>query len=273
MNQDEISVTVAGTPVRAYRAGAGPALVLLHGGGLDDAQLTWAPVWAQLTPHAQVIAPDLPGFGGSPLGPTPATLEGYRAWLVEFLDACQLDRVFLAGLSLGGGIALRAALDEPDRVRALALIAPYGVSPRLPGGKTGYFSVHTPGVAGFTDAVLRHSDRLLLTSLRALLHRPDAVTQELVTQVRALLTQPDAGAAWSTFQHHEVEWAGPAPTSATTSPASPAQPCCCQASRTSWSRLTTSGQPPPESRVPGSCWSLAPATGCPATPPTRSPSS
>jgi pimeloyl-ACP methyl ester carboxylesterase len=150
MNQDEISVTVADTPVRTYRAGAGPALVLLHGGGLDDTQLTWAPVWAQLTPHAQVIAPDLPGFGGSPLGPTPATLEGYRAWLVEFLDACQLDRVFLAGLSLGGGIALRTALDEPDRVRALALIALYGVSPRLPGGKTGYFSVHTPGVAGFT---------------------------------------------------------------------------------------------------------------------------
>jgi pimeloyl-ACP methyl ester carboxylesterase len=209
MNQDEISVTVAGTPVRAYRAGAGPALVLLHGGGLDDAQLTWAPVWAQLTPHAQVIAPDLPGFGGSPLGPTVATLEGYRAWLVEFLDACQFDRVILAGLSLGGGIAPRTALDEPDRLRALALIAPYGVSPRLPGGKTGYFSVHTPGVAGFTDAVLRHSDRLLRTSLRALLHRPDAVTQELVTQVRALLTQPDAGAAWSTFQHHEVEWAGP----------------------------------------------------------------
>jgi hypothetical protein len=49
MNRDEISVEVAGTPVRAYRAGAGPALVLLHGGGLDDAQLTWAPVWAR--PH------------------------------------------------------------------------------------------------------------------------------------------------------------------------------------------------------------------------------
>jgi pimeloyl-ACP methyl ester carboxylesterase len=166
-------------------------------------------VWARLTAHAQVVAPDLPGYGGSPLGPTPATLEGYRAWLLELLDACDLDRATLAGLSLGGGIALRTALDEPARVRALALIAPYGVSPRLPGGRTGYFSVHTPGATGLTNAALRHSDRLLRTSLGALLHRPDAITQELVTQVRALLTRLDAGAAWSGFQHHEVEWSGP----------------------------------------------------------------
>jgi pimeloyl-ACP methyl ester carboxylesterase len=200
---------VAGTPVRTYRAGAGPALVLLHGGGLDDARLTWAPLWDRLTAHVQVVAPDLPGYGGSPLGPTPATLEGYRTWLLEFLDACDLGQATLAGLSLGGGIALRTVLDEPTRVRALTLIAPYGVSSRLPGGRTGYFSVHTPGATAITDTMLRHSDRLLRASLQALLHRPDAVTQELITEVRALLTRPDAGAAWSAFQHHEVEWTGP----------------------------------------------------------------
>ena len=209
MNQDEMSVTVAGTPVRAYRAGAGPALVLLHGGGLDDARLTWAAMWAGLTPHALVVAPDLPGYGGSPLGVTPPTLEGYGAWLVEFLDACDIRQATLAGLSLGGGIALRTTLDAPGRVQGLALLAPYGVSPRLPGGKTGYFSVHTPGAATLTDAVLRHSDRLLRASLRPLLHRPDAITDELVAEVRSLLAQPDAEAAWSAFQQHEVEWTGP----------------------------------------------------------------
>jgi pimeloyl-ACP methyl ester carboxylesterase len=194
MGLDELSVEVAGTPVRTYWAGTGPALVLLHGGGLDDARLTWAPVGDRLTAHVQVVAPDLPGYGGSPLGPTPATLEGYRTWLLEFLDACDLGQATLAGLSLGGGIALRTVLDEPTRVRALTLIAPYGVSSRLPGGRTGYFSVHTPGATAITDTMLRHSDRLLRASLQALLHRPDAVTQELITEVRALLTRPDAGA-------------------------------------------------------------------------------
>jgi pimeloyl-ACP methyl ester carboxylesterase len=76
------------------------------------------------------------------------SLEGYRAWLLEFLDACDLYQASLAGLSLGGGIAVRTVLDEPTRVRALALVAPYGVSPRLPGGRTGYFTVHTPGRNG-----------------------------------------------------------------------------------------------------------------------------
>ena len=60
MNQDELSVTVSGAPVRVYRAGRGPALVLLHGGGLDDAHLTWGPLWANLTSHALVGLGSLP---------------------------------------------------------------------------------------------------------------------------------------------------------------------------------------------------------------------
>jgi len=209
MRHDETVVTVAASPVRAYRAGAGPALILLHGGGLDDAQLSWAPVWPALTSHAQLLAPDLPGYGASPLGPTSPTLEGYRTWLLGFLDAAGIQTAVLAGLSLGGGIALRIALDAPARVAGLVLLGPYGVSPRLPGGKMGYFVVHAPLTAAATQTALRHSDRLLRASLRALLHRPDAVTDELVGVVRALLTRPGAGAAWQAFQRHEAGWTRP----------------------------------------------------------------
>ena len=208
MRHDEAVLTVAASPVRAYRAGAGPALVLLHGGGLDDAQLSWAPVWPALSGHAQLLAPDLPGYGGSPLGHTAPTLEGYRAWLLAFLDAAGLQQAVLAGLSLGGGIALRTALDAPARVAGLVLLAPYGISPQLPGGTMGYLAVHAPPAAA-TQAALRHSDRLLRASLRALLHQPGAVSDELAAQVRALLRRPGAQAAWSAFQRHEVLWAGP----------------------------------------------------------------
>src|SRR5262245_42781544 len=92
MHHDEAVVTVAGAPVRAYRAGSGPTLVLLHGGGLDDAQLSWAPVWPALTARARLVAPDLPGYGASPLGHTEPTLEGYRTWLLAFLDAVGISR-------------------------------------------------------------------------------------------------------------------------------------------------------------------------------------
>ena len=128
MRHDEAVITVAASPVRAYRAGAGATLVLLHGGGLDDAQLSWAPAWPTLTGHARLLAPDLPGYGGSPLDHTAPTLAGYRAWLLAFLDAAGIQTAILAGLSLGGGIALRTALDAPARVAGLVLLAPTGLA-------------------------------------------------------------------------------------------------------------------------------------------------
>ena len=195
MRHDETMITAAGSPVRAYRAGAGPALVLLHGGGLDNAQLSWAPLWPALTGHARTLAPDLPGYGASPPGKTAPTLEGYRAWLLAFLDAAGIQTAVLAGLSLGGGIALRTALHAPARVAGLVLLAPYGISPRLPGGTMGYLAAHAPHAAATTQAALRHNDRLLRASLRALLHHPGAVSDDLVAQVRALLARPRAGTA------------------------------------------------------------------------------
>jgi pimeloyl-ACP methyl ester carboxylesterase len=126
MRHDETTVTVAGAPVRCYRAGigVGPRLVLLHGAGPDAAQAAWSPVWTALTPHARLFAPDLPGFGGSPLGATAPSVDGYHAWLLAFLDATRIPRTAIAGLSLGAAVALHTALDTPDRVDRLALLAP-----------------------------------------------------------------------------------------------------------------------------------------------------
>ncbi|WP_187414594.1 alpha/beta fold hydrolase [Nonomuraea sp. PA05] len=137
MRHDETVLPVAGSLVRAYRAGAGTELVLLHGGrpgggsgggpdagsggGSGGARQAWEPVWTILARHARVTAPDLPGFGGTPTGGTVPTLTGYAAWLRTFLDACAIDRAALAGMSLGGGIALRAALDMPHRISRVAV--------------------------------------------------------------------------------------------------------------------------------------------------------
>lgn len=175
MRHDETVIPVAGSLVRAYRAGIGPDLVLLHGGhpseaggtgwagavspadtiggtgcgggtGLADlagepvltgetsglpggARSAWEPVWTALSGRARVTAPDLPGFGGTPLGQVVPTPAGYAAWLACFLDACGIGPVRLAGLSLGSAIALRAALDMPQRIIRLALCDPCGAEP------------------------------------------------------------------------------------------------------------------------------------------------
>jgi pimeloyl-ACP methyl ester carboxylesterase len=205
----ERTVLVNGGRTRYQRAGTGPVLVLLHGGGLDSARLTWSPVWRQLTAVADVVAPDLPGFGESELGTTTPTLEGYRDWLAAFLDACGIERPVLGGLSLGGGVALRAAIDLPSRVAGLVLCAPYGVDPRVPGGRLGWATVHLPGLDRLTWAALRRSRWMVRRTLGTLLHRPGAVTDDLVGPVIQLARHPDGGVAWRSFQRHEVRWSGP----------------------------------------------------------------
>jgi pimeloyl-ACP methyl ester carboxylesterase len=209
MESGKVMLAVRRTPVRAYRGGQGRSLVLLHGGGLDSARLTWQPAWASLTRLGHVLAPDLPGYGASPLGPTVPTLPGYGDWLLDLLDTAGVRSAVVVGLSLGGGVAIQAALDAPERVDGLLLCAPYGVSPRLPGGRAGYLAVRAPGASAMTYALLRHSDRLLRRALEGLVHRPGVVDAQVLRQVRELLDVDGAGAAWSRFQRHEVRWQGP----------------------------------------------------------------
>jgi pimeloyl-ACP methyl ester carboxylesterase len=130
MTHDEAALTVAGSPVRLYRAGAGPDLVLLHGEP-GPARPTWEPVWPAAIQHAHVVAPDLPGFGGTPSGPTGRTLSGYRSWLLMFLDACGLAGATVAGLGLGFEIA--QGVPAPLRLASPADILRY-VGPEATAG-------------------------------------------------------------------------------------------------------------------------------------------
>jgi pimeloyl-ACP methyl ester carboxylesterase len=201
-------IDVRGTPVRYDWAGTGPVVaVLLHGGGLDDARLSWSALTPRAAEHATVIAPDLPGFGDSPLGATTPSVVGYADWLVAFLDAVSVRRCLLAGLSLGAAVALRTALNVPDRVSGVLGCSPYGLDPRVPGGRLGWLAVHAPGVGALSTLVLRHSRRALAASVHAVMRSP--IDDELLDEVLSLVRRPGAGAAWQAFQRDEVRWSGP----------------------------------------------------------------
>ena len=106
------------------RAGTGPVLVLLHPLGAD--RHVWEPVMDRLTAERDVIAVDLPGFGGSPSlngggSPTPAALA---AAVAEFLPD---GPYHVAGNSLGGWVALELA--AAGRARSVTAIAPAGLWP------------------------------------------------------------------------------------------------------------------------------------------------
>lgn len=111
---------------RVIRAGSGPALVLLHGftGNADG----WRPFIPALADDWHVIAPDLPGHGGT-AGRVDGSLEQCAADLSALLDRLDVGDAVVLGYSLGGRTALTWARAAPERVRALALES---ASPGIP---------------------------------------------------------------------------------------------------------------------------------------------
>jgi pimeloyl-ACP methyl ester carboxylesterase len=101
------------------RSATGPPIVLLHAGVCD--RRSWDRTAEQLTDLGPLVAYDRRGFGDSPVSPGP-----YRdlddLWAV--VDGVSTGPVWLVGSSMGGLLALDAALTDPDRVAGLVLLAP-----------------------------------------------------------------------------------------------------------------------------------------------------
>src|SRR5262245_23324312 len=101
-------------------SGSGRPLVLLHGFPLSKAM--WGPQVLWLADAARVLAPDLPGFGGSRGFDGPPSVEAMADRVAEFLDALQIrEPVVLGGLSMGGYVALAFARRHAARLRGLLL--------------------------------------------------------------------------------------------------------------------------------------------------------
>jgi 2-hydroxy-6-oxonona-2,4-dienedioate hydrolase len=109
-----------------YRtAGTGPPLVLVHGLGMMSDY--WEPT-ARLLAAAgfHVLAPDLPGFGGSDGARAAESVEAQAAATARFADLLELGPAVYFGHSLSCQTVLQLAADRPERVRALVLVAPTG---------------------------------------------------------------------------------------------------------------------------------------------------
>jgi pimeloyl-ACP methyl ester carboxylesterase len=109
---------VNGARLWVEEEGRGPAVLFVHG-GLGDSRL-WAPEAKALASRFRTIRYDLRYWGRSE---SPGAEYSAVGDLIGVLDALGIERAALVGLSLGGGLALDAALAHPDRVWALAHVA------------------------------------------------------------------------------------------------------------------------------------------------------
>lgn len=119
-------VTGRGRNVHLVERGARDAesLLFVHGWGVSSD--AFGEFLDRLAEHYRVVAPDLPGFGRSRAARGPVSYEAYADALAGVLDDLGIARAHVAGLSMGGGIALTFAARHPQRVRALVLMAPAG---------------------------------------------------------------------------------------------------------------------------------------------------
>lgn len=120
-----IHVDVDG-PVHVLDLGGDPGMppvVLVH--GLDGSAANWLDVGDGLAASARVLAPDLPGFGRTPLAGRRVDLPGVADHLAAVVGALPVDGpVTLAGNSWGGPVALWTAARHPELVRDVVLVAP-----------------------------------------------------------------------------------------------------------------------------------------------------
>src|SRR5271168_3976263 len=136
----------------SHRGGTGTPLLLLH--GIGAIWRAWSPVLPYLEPHHEVIVPTLHGHaGGPPLdSEVEPSVQALADGIEELLDRLGLQKVHIAGNSLGGWIGIELA--RRGRARSLVLLSPAGAwrSPRR-------IKVTSAGVRFSLGALARYSHR------------------------------------------------------------------------------------------------------------------
>ncbi|HEX6932491.1 MAG TPA: alpha/beta fold hydrolase [Streptosporangiaceae bacterium] len=172
-------------------------VVLLHGGGPGAS--AWSnfgrnlPVFAQ---RYRVLMPDQPGFGRSAAPPVEGNYFTFAARaLASLLDTLHVAKVHLIGNSLGGGTAVRFALNYPDRAGRLALMGPGGLSLNVLSPDP------TEGVSRLAAfaAPPGPSKEKMAAFLRTLVFNQKLITEELVDERYAVASTPEALAAMASL--------------------------------------------------------------------------
>ncbi|MDB5591596.1 alpha/beta fold hydrolase [Enterovirga sp.] len=113
-------VQAADATIFVTEAGQGRPILFLHGLGWSHA--LWQREIGHFSGSYRVLAGDMRGHGRSAKPPGPYTMEALAADWVQALDACGVDELAVVGLSQGGMVAMLIAAQQPERVKALALL-------------------------------------------------------------------------------------------------------------------------------------------------------
>ncbi len=186
-------------------AGEGDPVVFVH--GFPHHRKLWAPQLRALSGQYRAIALDLPGFGESDM-PERFTIETWADGLARFLDAIEIQRAVIAGLSMGGYITLAFWRLHRDRVTALVLADTRAGADTEEGkqkrretielarreGPTAVARAMLPGMVGKST---REREPSVVATMRAMLE--SASVDSIVGASEAMMNRPDATASLATI--------------------------------------------------------------------------
>lgn len=168
-----------------------PPVVLLHGGGPGASSWSnFSRNIAVLARQFRVLAVDQPGYGHSDKHTEHEQYNRYSATaLLNLFDHLGIERAPLVGNSLGGGTAVRFALDNPKRAGRLVLMGPGGLSTNL------FAPDPTEGVKLLGKFTVEPTRENLEKFLRIMVYDQKLITPELIDERFAIASAPDSLAA------------------------------------------------------------------------------
>jgi 3-oxoadipate enol-lactonase len=187
------------SPALAYEdVGTGLPVVLLHAFPLDATM--WQPQLAALMSECRCIAPDLRGFGNSPVD-GPYSMDQYADDVAALLDTLQVERAVVAGLSMGGYVAFAFWRRHRTRVRALVLAntragadSTEGIAKRRElialARESGAAAVAERQMPGLIGATTREKHPGIGEDIRGLILQ--APVDGIVGALEAMMTRPDS---------------------------------------------------------------------------------
>jgi len=194
--------------IRVLRGGPGQhddqldalPVLLIHGGGYDNAAISWSKVFGPLSADRAVIAPDLPGFGYTEGIPVTGKVADLADLVITVARSYGLRRLVVAGISMGGDIAMHVALRHPEAVAGLVLVAPGGLTERLKNGPA-QFSAWL--AAQLPDPVLfgvgRFAGRFSDSYLSRMVHDPSTISAEIRAEFAREARRPGSGVGYGRY--------------------------------------------------------------------------
>lgn len=210
-------ITTTYGKLKVYQKGTGDRkLVLLHGAGCDNAMLSWREVMEKFPDDSYTVyAPDLLGHGESDYNSKTCGPNFYQihiACVKELVENLGLERFVLAGLSMGGAIAIGYTLQNPGKVQALFPVDSWGLAKKIPFHRISNWFVQKTNFTVWQYRMLIHSKMLAKWSVSyALIGDKRKITDALVEEVMRACTGNAAGRSMQEFQRSSLTSEGAIP--------------------------------------------------------------